>query len=318
MATWTDYTEAPEILNVSDLISLNENQFYLAELYRQIWHNTKSIDIDSVFAKNPLLPSGYRQLDYIESTGTQHINADIPISITTAIETKFSTKSSASDTNLLGSRYNDGTCDLSVWINTSNNKGIAIHYPINSNSKADTGWIYTQEIIDTPTKLKITPDEILVNDIVVYTFNVSRESISALNGYIFARNQDGNATAHGKFKVYYLKTWINGVLKQYFVPCLKISDNSIGLYDIIDNHFYSNRGTGVFLKGDETIEPEATNYVNVRNVYQLFEQNMLNLYRAIDPTHAQGYSSGQSEPIDADWQRWIDTLNNLKAILEES
>ena len=42
-----------------------------------------------------------------------------------------------------------------------------------------------------------------------------------------------------------------------YIPCYRKSDNEIGLYDIVNNVFYTNQGTGVFLKGSNAPTPSV-------------------------------------------------------------
>jgi len=52
-----------------------------------------------------------------------------------------------------------------------------------------------------------------------------------------------------KTKWYGLKLYKNNTLIQNFVPCYRKSDNVIGMYDLVGKQFYTNAGTGTFLKG---------------------------------------------------------------------
>ena len=180
------------------------------------------------------LPNEYKELDYIESTGTQYIDTGYKPSINTSFETIFSTKTSTSDTNLFGSRNAGNNQDYTVWINTSSNKGIALHFPITQNNAKDTRWVYTENIIDTPTKLLVTPENIKVNDELVYTFDDSRTEYTANNNaYIFTKNENGDSVLPGSFKVYYFKIWDEGQLVREYVPCYRVSDEEAGLYDLV-------------------------------------------------------------------------------------
>lgn len=49
-------------------------------------------------------------------------------------------------------------------------------------------------------------------------------------------------------KLYYCKIWDNGSLVRNFVPC-KNTSGILGLYDIVNNVFYTNAGTGTFTAG---------------------------------------------------------------------
>lgn len=48
----------------------------------------------------------------------------------------------------------------------------------------------------------------------------------------------------------------NNDLLRYFIPAVKKSDNSIGMYDIVSQEFYSNSGTGSFVIGSHYINPK--------------------------------------------------------------
>ena len=49
-------------------------------------------------------------------------------------------------------------------------------------------------------------------------------------------------------KLYYCKIWDNGSLVRNFIPC-KNTSGTLGLYDAVNNVFYTNAGTGTFTAG---------------------------------------------------------------------
>ena len=51
------------------------------------------------------------------------------------------------------------------------------------------------------------------------------------------------------FKLYYFYIYENDILKNIMIPCYRKSDNVIGMYDIENNQFYTNKGSGIFIKG---------------------------------------------------------------------
>lgn len=63
-------------------------------------------------------------------------------------------------------------------------------------------------------------------------------------------NRDGNATLKPKLIIYSWKFYQDNVLIRDFIPCYRKSDNEIGLYDLVTETFYTNKGTGTFLKGN--------------------------------------------------------------------
>jgi len=54
--------------------------------------------------------------------------------------------------------------------------------------------------------------------------------------------------------LYEFKLYNNGELVENFVPCYRVADSAVGLYDIILGNFYTNQGTGTITKG-----PDITN-----------------------------------------------------------
>ena len=70
-----------------------------------------------------------------------------------------------------------------------------------------------------------------------------------LTYYIF--NSHGEPTLMSSMQLYELKMWKDDVLVRNFIPCYRKSDNVIGLYDLVNNVFYLNQGTGTFIKGED-------------------------------------------------------------------
>lgn len=56
-----------------------------------------------------------------------------------------------------------------------------------------------------------------------------------------------------KMKIYSLKIYEKNILQRNFVPCKRVSDNTIGLYETITKHFFGNAGTGTLVAGPEVM-----------------------------------------------------------------
>ena len=52
-------------------------------------------------------------------------------------------------------------------------------------------------------------------------------------------------------KIYYQKIWNNDVLIRNFIPCYRKSDDKPGMYDTVNDTFYTNAGTGEFVVGGD-------------------------------------------------------------------
>ena len=57
---------------------------------------------------------------------------------------------------------------------------------------------------------------------------------------------NGHPIGDGQYHLF--EIWdANDVLKLQGIPALRIADNRPGLYDIVNNYFYTNAGIGEFL-----------------------------------------------------------------------
>ena len=83
---------------------------------------------------------------------------------------------------------------------------------------------------------------------VVYT---NSQTAYAYPIYIFKGNVFEHPTTA---KIAYCKLWDNDVLVRDYVPVLRLSDMSYGLYDKVNNVFYGNSGSGTFIGGSTTGE----------------------------------------------------------------
>ena len=196
------------------------------------------------------LPNGYKELEYIESTGTQYIDTGYMPNPETGIKVDY--------------QYTDLTQQQSVFaVYGDDSNSLSFSYALYINYltklayayKDGTGnWMNTG--IDADTERHI------------WEFNVSEHSWNIDNGNITpvegsatntainsmcimaSKNLDNTVSYHAKMKLYDFEIYENGVLIKKFIPC-KNSMDVIGLYEIIGNQFYSNSGTGTFSSGNE-------------------------------------------------------------------
>ena len=51
-------------------------------------------------------------------------------------------------------------------------------------------------------------------------------------------------------RIFNLQFYDSDILKIDLIPCYRKSDGEIGMYDLVNSVFYTNDGTGTFLKGN--------------------------------------------------------------------
>ena len=60
-------------------------------------------------------------------------------------------------------------------------------------------------------------------------------------------------------RIYEFKKWRNGELVQHLIPCRRLSDNELGMYDLVTGDFLTNAGDGDFVAGADIINPAPDN-----------------------------------------------------------
>ena len=195
------------------------------------------------------LPSEYQQVEYIQSSGTQYIDTGISCNNDTGIEADIQQVS-----------YN--TNNWSVWIGSlkTTSDGYWIHLGQASRDRglrfswgAGAGtYVYTNISSSdfNRHKYQIDKGELTIDNITTYTLTNSYEfTTSPSTIVLFADKKGSTITEYSSIKIFYCKLYDNNVLIKNLIPCYRISDNVIGMYDTVNDVFYTNKGTGTFLKG---------------------------------------------------------------------
>ena len=191
------------------------------------------------------LPDEYQEVEYIESSTNQYLNTGLALWSTSnwKIENKFSVNEHYDYNNMFGVL---GTVDIQneMWIA----KDKKYYIRIGGISKSSIGVIE----VDTPyTIIHDNSGNNLMVSIDGGNPKTFKKSNTNLNSIVLYGHREGGKYLKGK--TYYLKLWKDGQLLRYFIPCYKTGDNEQnGLYDIINDVFYTNAGTGNFSRGNNT------------------------------------------------------------------
>ena len=195
------------------------------------------------------LPSGYKQLEYIESSGTQYIN--------TGVVPKTNVFTIEMEAQYVGSSLSS-LLSYCGFMNSSSatTPRCGIH---NYQSKFMYGINATQLTVAAD-KLKHTFK--LVGNASTQTFAIDGTEYSSTNTadgfssntrsiFLFSRNVGGSPSNLNTMRLYSCKISVGGALVRSFVPAKRNSDGVLGLYDTVNSAFYVNAGSGVFLAGPE-------------------------------------------------------------------
>lgn len=187
-----------------------------------------------------LLPSGYQRVEYIESQGAQRITLDYIVQENDEIYLQYEFIGFMSNDNHF---YHATNGNLGVWFDFNSRNLIFYRFGDSSsfNSPLNTSQYIGFSILK--------KGSLQVND---NTYSISYNGMPNNTLKLFASlSTQGNWLNFSKYKMFDFHISENGTKKLHLIPCYRKSDGEIGLYDIINGKFYTNLGTGEFLKGPD-------------------------------------------------------------------
>ena len=195
------------------------------------------------------LPSEYQEVEYIQSTGTQYIDTDVLPNATIEFEIDYEITQIARCETLIGSDP-----DAKKWFS----------FGIVSNSSLKTNYIYAGYSnktftnnygeLNVKTKAVYSNGSITISNVngsVTQTLADITMDVNNLPMFLFALNRKNEAADNAYIKIYSVILNKNNEKVREFVPCYRKSDTTIGLYDLVNKTFYTNAGTGTFIKGND-------------------------------------------------------------------
>lgn len=192
------------------------------------------------------LPSGYKRLEYIESSGTQYIDTNINGLIKFVADIQFIGTGSRA---LMGYSSEAGQ-----------------YFGINANNFLELGSSVISTVLGTKRNTITFDVGTSTTALIVDGVTISRARTEAISDTfkIF-----GGLTEYPCFcKLYSCQIYDNGTLVRDFIPC-QTSSGEVGLWDDVNSVFYGNAGTGTFAAGPaaeyvvlEYIESTGTQYID--------------------------------------------------------
>ena len=167
------------------------------------------------------LPSTYRKLEYIQSSGKQYIDTGVIVKDITEIKVDFQAVTILSGEN----QY------ASAWVDYSNH----IQIGINGNTFMDSGGVtYSQTSSVTARTQAVGVPLGAVN----------------LHLYLFAQSESTGALHYSSGRIFSCQITTADGLVRNFIPC-KNPDGVIGMYDVVNDEFYQNSGSDTFIAGTD-------------------------------------------------------------------
>lgn len=221
-------------------------------------------ELEVRYVKEYKLPRGYSELDYIENTSNQYIDTGIIPDENTKINIDFMYLSSyiTNWNPIFGERGNVNTTYFAMFIQPSslrlspNYAGFDPGASSNTSIEANTKYNFRNEkgkwyINDELKSGMSTTNTLVQGDKSIYLFGMNPSRFGTL------------------VRIYRCKFYENETLVRDFIPALRTSDNEIGMYDIVNDVFYTNQGTGDFIYGEvinESVDEIDEEYLKDINV----------------------------------------------------
>lgn len=217
------------------------------------------------------LPSAYQEVEWIQSDGECWLNANFMPNGQTSVYGRLMIPTGGTDQNRwiwgCGADWNRNVFEFSTDVSTYH--GFAWDYGANTGggrlgSTPKAEHIYSVEQVKNILKIIDETAGTTSHNTSYFgeqTFNTN------MNMLIFSSSRGSDSPTSPKIimRLWYLKIYDNGTLVRDMIPCYRKSDNEIGMYDIVNDVFYTNQGTGTFSKGPNTIN--FPDFRAVKNFY---------------------------------------------------
>lgn len=218
--------------------------------------NVKQVSANGVILwKKGLLPSGYTQLEYIESTGTQYIDTGIATTnnnlgfmleampLTNADVYPMGSRATDGGTRFFGVRSQTSTTFSYGWLSYST--APASQSYVNVRTTMSLNWLNSK---------KVTIGNDSNNLATVDIANGRNITLFGINGQLLWTG-----------RIYRAQISEGNEIIANFIPVMRNSDSKVGMYDTVTRQFLTNAGTGEFIAGPrfvEYIEFDGNSWIN--------------------------------------------------------
>ena len=195
----------------------------------------------------------YKEVEYLESTGTQYINTNVKVTPDYTVEVTFvMTQRKATWDTLFGTRSNNTARFTARWANSATGK-LGVHrskIKTASYESYDDANATKTMVTDTWHTIKLAKRE--------YTFDGQlRKTFSATTGttafsypiFLFALCNSGSPADYGYFRIKRARMWNDkDELIRDYIPCVDL-DGVGGMYDVVNDTFTKSGSSTKFNVG---------------------------------------------------------------------
>lgn len=213
-----------------------------------------------VIDTNTSFTNTYTEVEYLESTTAgQYINTNYILDFNTKIISK--NMPTADSSFMFWGAKDSAKREYSAYYNGASN-GLRPYFNYDGSHSSQFYWgaMPINQIYEIEYDVKPTTQTFRLNgQTQTKTFDLSAAGIFDKPLLIFASSQWNTTYAYnGPSRCYYLKVYNGpGTLVRDLVPCIRNSDNKPGMYDRVNNVFYTNQGSGEFKYGPLKSVPQT-------------------------------------------------------------
>ena len=195
------------------------------------------------------VPKEFQVVEYLESDGLSYIDTEVLSHSNMCAELQFEFTEIPNDGGIIGTKYSGKNRERLYFYHYFQGPKLGYGNYFGSEFNTQIGETYHVK-----TRLDVGNQYMYINENLIYQGQNTTYINTRLNFYIFNLNTAGKEDGKyfTKAKLYFCKIWDNDDLIRYFIPVYRIEDNIPGLYDIINQKFYINQGTGNFLLGENS------------------------------------------------------------------
>ena len=188
------------------------------------------------------LPSEYKQVLSLKSDGTQRVVLlSLRLNSNSRVVLDFRAIESWNTSGtewVVGSRYNSSSKQFSFGVSKATNRFISAYgstYDITTGPAFDT----ERHILD------FNKNNVYLDGENIFTYSAETFSAANVSPSLFALHSEGNSSYYySSCCIYSAKIYDDGTLVANLIPCIRKSDENPGMYDVLNNIFYSSTNTG--------------------------------------------------------------------------
>lgn len=204
---------------------------------------------------NENLPTGYVQLDYIQSTGNEIIDTEFNPNNNSRVVMDIEILNGNGTFAVFGGRTTMSYANFSLFI-------------VSSVFRSDFGSTNLSTGVSASGRFTIdkNKNQITINDQTFSNTDATFSSTNSLALFTVKGAGSGSGTFDDRYvtaKLYSCAIYNNGTEVRHFVPAKRYSDDTVGLFDTVEQKFYESYTNSSFIAGPETqIVEEVSEFDN--------------------------------------------------------